>query len=251
MRRLLWIIIPALLLLAAFQLSRVSASWRFIVPDAPGTLLYASGFDATTAADDWEQAFGLVSAALTADALQLAVNTAPNSTVFAPLRWYWRDFDFTVDAVALSGPENNGFGVLFHQTDLENYAYFLISSDGYYSLSRVLAGQPQDLSVWIPSPLIETGMGARNRLRVVAQGGVYRFYVNGQPLAMCIPDNPDAQSTYNDLTGECLQGQMLTDITVGVPNYGRVGVVALSVADPDVLVAFDNAVLYSPSEPPA
>jgi hypothetical protein len=244
-RRLLLPVGLIALLLGVFQLSRVSAGWRFTVSDSPGVLLYATGFESED--DAWQEAEGRLSAQIEDGVVRLDVGSA-NSNVYAPLRWHFTDFDFTVDAQATGGAESNGFGVIFRLTDLDNYYYFLIGSDGYYQLTRVQDGVAEEMSQWIFSQAIRAGIGETNTIRVVGVGDQFRFYVNDQPMAMCIPDNPDARSTYNDITGECIEGQMLETVTDASIPDGRLGVIATSLDEPDTVVEFDNAVVYSPTE---
>lgn len=244
MRRLLLLIVLSAVLAVVFQLSRVSADWRYILPNTPGGVLYATSFD-NTPDDEWEQAEGRLSAQIENGVVRLDVGEVSGS-LFTPLRWHITDFDFTVEAKAVEGPLNNGFGVIFRLADLDNYYYLLISSDGYYQLTRVVNDTARDLSQWILSDAIHQGLGEPNRIRVVGEGDQFRFYVNDQPLPMCIPNDPAARSTYNDITGECIEGQMLETVTdAAIPN-GRLGVMAITLDDPDVVVEFDNVVVYSP-----
>ena len=105
------------------------------------------------------------------------------------------------------------------------------------------------ISDWIESSLINPGLDAANRLRVVAQGDQFRFFINDQPVSLCIPDDPDALSTINPLSGECMGGAMLDTLTdTTIPN-GQVGVSALwtaGAADDPVVAAFDNLLVYAP-----
>lgn len=245
MRRLLLLIGLTALLLVVIQLSRVSAGWRFTVPSSPGSVLYATSFDLEDNA--WQEAEGRLSAQIEDGVIRLDVGGA-DSNVYSPLRWHFSDFDFTVDAKAVGGAESNGFGVIFRLTNLDNYYYFLIGSDGYYQLTRVQDGVAQEMSQWIFSDAIQVGIGETNRIRVVGTGNQFRFYVNDQPMAMCIPDNPDAKSTYNDIIGECIEGQMLETVTDASIADGRLGVIAVALDEPDTLVEFDNVLIYSPTQ---
>ncbi|MBC8171515.1 MAG: hypothetical protein H7X77_07570, partial [Anaerolineae bacterium] len=156
MRRLLLLIGLMIGLLAVVQLSRAAAGWRFIVPDTAGTLLYATGFEA--ASDEWGEADdGRRVAQVRDGVLRVALEDAADR-VYAPLRWVLHDFDLSVEATAVDGSDNNGFGVIFRQTDARNYYYFLISSDGYYKLTRVVNDTARTMSTWIPSPAIQTGL---------------------------------------------------------------------------------------------
>lgn len=250
MRRLTLLVLLILLVVGAVYASRALADWRFIVPDAPGTLLYATGFDSDDRNGDWEQAQGRLSAQITDGVMRVDVGTA-NEGVFAPLRWYFTDFDIRVNTTAIEGPENNSYGLLFRQRDLNNYYYFMISSDGYYSVYRVTNGTGKQLSEWIQSEVIETGIGSSNQIRVTGQGNQFQFFINDQSVELCIPDNPEAESTIHPLTGECMEGQMLTTLMDDAHAYGRVGVIVEALDEPDIVVDFDQLVIYSPPDAPA
>jgi hypothetical protein len=131
----------------------------------------------------------------------------------------------------------------------DSYYHFLISADGWYRLERVIdGGSPEIISDWIASPLVNQGLGAINRLRVVARGDQFRFYVNDQPVQLCIPDDPTAQSTINPLDGSCMDGAMLDTLTdASIPN-GQIGVSAQSTqtGGEGVAAAFDNLLIYAP-----
>lgn len=234
----------ALALLAVYQLSRAAAGWQYLVSGDAATVLYATGFDdASTLWEPADDGLRLAQIDPAAGSLRLHLEEI-NDSVYAPLRWHFTDFDLRVTMTAVDGPENNGYGVLFRQTDARNYYYFLISSDGYYRLTRVLDGIAKDLSTWIPSDVIQTGMGAVNQIRVTGEGGDYRFYINETPVALCIPDDPDAASTYDEFAGECQQGQMLETLTDPALASGRVGVIAITLNEPESTIQVDQVVIY-------
>ncbi|MYD11562.1 MAG: hypothetical protein F4X02_16145 [Chloroflexi bacterium] len=242
-----------------------------------GELLHVAGFSGF--ADEWDLYEGQQSARLIDDQLELSVSALQTAT-WSAAQPQFADFDFSVQAVASEGPLDNAFGLVFHirgdrQTGCDlpavllcgvedmlplagaairqtldikqatEYFAFLISSDGYYSLWRTDARGTSILSAWIASDAIRQGLGAENLIRVVAEGRRYRFYVNGAPLALCVPDAPGAASTY--AAGECVGGSMqdsyLADTTVG-----RLGLIAQSTASGGggVVVRFDNMLVFSP-----
>ena len=191
------------------------------------------------------------------------------------------DFDVSVQAFANAGPLDNAFGLVFRIRDDEQtgcdmpavllcgiedmlplagaairqslalkqateYFAFLISSDGYYSLWRTDARGISILSAWIASDAIRQGLGAENLLRVVAEGPRYQFFVNGAPLALCLPDDPGAASTY--AAGECVGGSMQGSYLADTAAVGQLGLIAQSTASGGggVVVRFDNMLVYSP-----
>jgi len=231
------------LALALHSLDRLAADWHYVIPSEPGAVLYAATFDAFL--DDWDLYEGRLSAQVENGMLVLEAG-AENSLPFSAAAPYFGDFDLTVQAQALDGPLNNGFGVVFRLRDPRNYYLFLVSSDGYYRVVREVDGVQRELSTWIPSPLVSQGIGALNHLRVTAIGDAFRFFVNGQPLALCIPADAAHYSTYNELTGECQDGTMATTLVDSSIGAGRLGVIVMTLDEPGVRVAFDNLVVYGP-----
>lgn len=224
-------------------LNRLTADWHYIVPAEPGALLYVATFDGPP--DDWDLYEGRLSAQQVDGVLVLQAGTA-NSMPFSATAFHFGDFDVRVQVRAEDGPLNNGFGLVFRLRDPRNYYMFLVSSDGYYRVVREVDGVQREISTWIPSLQVNQGLGALNHLRVVAVADTYHFFVNGVPAALCIPDDPDSFSTYNDVTGECLSGQMTSTFVDDSIDSGRLGVVVMTLNEPDVRVAFDNLVVYGP-----
>ena len=244
----------------------------------PGELLYVASFSGF--ADEWDLYAGPQSARFADGQLELAVS-APQTGAWSAARPHFADFDVSVTAVASAGPIDNAFGLVFHirndepvdcdlpavllcgiedllplagaamrrAIDLQRapeYFAFLISSDGYYSLWRTEESRTKLISAWIASDSIRQGLGAANEIRVIAAGARYRFYVNGVQLALCIPDDEGAASTY--AAGECIDGAMQDSYRAEASGLGRLGLIAQSTAaGGGVVVRFDNVVVFSPA----
>lgn len=242
MRRLFFLLILAALLAGVIALNRVVTQLNYIVPPDEGALLYAAGFDSFD--DEWEQYTGRGLDAQIADGVLRVQVDDVESSVFVPARPHFADFELTVDTVALDGPENNSYGVIFRAQDTTTYYYFLISSDGYYQVQRVIDGVSVLLSNWIPSDAINVGIGEPNRVRVVGAEDRFRFYVNDTPLELCIPDDPDATSTF--VGGACIDGTMTPELTDAEIRTGQLGVTVRTLNEPGVVVAFDDFVVMGP-----
>jgi hypothetical protein len=234
----------------AFGLDRLNIALKAAPPvmsgDA-GAVLYAAGFDAL--AEEW-QTFddGELSARVVADdptaaGIRLRAEKM-GVAVSSAARWHFADFDYSVMAAAVGGPENNGYGVVFRYTNPDNTYAFHISSDGYYRVVRTVDGVSKDLSTWIRSDLINAGIGAVNTVRVIGEGGTFQFFINEQPVQVCLPDDPTGTSTYAG--GQCVGGQMLDTLTDSSFPSGKVGVTVSTPGDPDVEAAFDNVVVVMP-----
>lgn len=242
MRRLVIFLTLGLLLVGMYQLNQVVQRWHYVIDAVPDQLLYVTTFDAFNA--DWEQYNERNSAEIVNGALEVYLGR-PGRIVYSEAQPYFDDFDVSVDTRAVEGPEDNAYGIVFRQRDRNNFYAFLISSNGFYRVERTLQGSTVPLSDWDASPLIQTGLNVNNRLRVVGYKDRFQFFINGQQVELCIPDDPNAVSTF-DALGECMEGQWHPTL---IDNHLRYGRVALGVKDDPsvgVRVMFDNVVIYGP-----
>jgi serine/threonine protein kinase len=95
---------------------------------------------------------------------------------------------YFVDTVAISGPLDNGYGLmLFTDTELDNFYRFQISSDGYVLVTYCEDGCDESTPLvdngWFPSDAINQGLGELNALNVDAIDGTLSFFVNGELVA--------------------------------------------------------------------
>lgn len=256
MRRLLVLIILVVLFVVLFFFIRSAASWKHaVVTGDAGALLYVASFDGGAADGfnaDWEQYAGQLSAQLDAGQLRISVGK-PKGRAYSVAAPYYADFDLRVEARAVEGPIDNGYGVVFRLQDKANsnfednsYYVFLISSDGFYQVSRVVDGDEKIISVWNQSPLVNQGLDAVNRLRVIARSDQFSFYINDQPVQLCVPDDPNGESTF-DALGNCM-GTMIDTLTDATIPNGQIGVSAIvtDTGGEGVVAAFDNVVVYAP-----
>ncbi len=258
-RRIIVLIALVLILALLVALRRSVASWQhYIISGEPGALVYAATFDggATDGFNaDWTQYAGRLSAAVANGQMQITVGDvgAGAYSITAP---HFGDFDVRVDAQLIGGSEQNAYGLVFRLQNQDNsvleddnYYLFLISGDGYYRVTRVIAGKVKVISDWINSALIQQGLNTVNHLRVVAQGDQFRFYINGQSVQLCVPDDPSGESTYSG--GKCF-GTMIDTLTDATIPNGQIGVTTQwleEVGGTDSAVgAFDNLLVYGPSE---
>jgi hypothetical protein len=238
---------------AAFGLNRWAALLAATPPvmtAAAGEVLYATGFEAWH--DDWQtfddgQLSARIEAADPASAGMRVRAEKAGVSVSSTVRWQFADFDYSVMTAAVGGPVDNGYGVVFRYRDPANHYAFYVSSDGYYKVVRTLNGQSVDLSAWMESPLVNPGLGAVNTLRVVGVGDTFRFYLNGQAVPVCVPDDPAGVSTYAG--GACIGGALRDTLTDGALPSGRIGVAVITPAEPDVEAAFDNVLVRMPALP--
>ncbi len=128
------------------------------------------------------------------------------------------NFRLQVDATQESGPNNNGYGILFRFQDRDNYYRFDVSGEGYYLLSKFYKGEWTTLVPWTASSALNVGQ-ATNVLMVEAIGPNIRIFANGVELA---------QAQDNALT------------------HGNFGFFANTFTDPNLVVSFDNIELWAP-----
>ncbi|GAB4422466.1 MAG: hypothetical protein Kow002_11810 [Anaerolineales bacterium] len=129
------------------------------------------------------------------------------------------DVRLEVDVAKWSGPDENRFGLLCRFIE-NNYYFFLLSSDGYYTIGKYLGGNAFLLgqTEMQPSDSIHQGL-AVNHLRADCVGDTLTLYVNGVQVAEA--KDPDLAQ-------------------------GDVGLLAGTFAQPGVDILFDNFVVIQP-----
>jgi len=131
----------------------------------------------------------------------------------------FKDVRMEVDVAKLSGPDENRIGLLCRFVD-NNYYFFMVSSDGYYTIGKYIGENAIQLgqSEMQYNESIHTGL-AVNHLRADCIGSTLIFYVNGTPVA---------EVEDSDLV------------------EGDVGLLAGTFTQPGVDVIFDNFVVLQP-----
>lgn len=90
-----------------------------------------------------------------------------------------------VDATKAGGPDDNDFGLICRYQNLENFYFFLISSDGYYAIGKTEAGEQvllEPADQMQPSEAIFTG-DTKNHLRAECVGSRLTLIINGEFVA--------------------------------------------------------------------
>lgn len=130
------------------------------------------------------------------------------------------DVRVEVDAIKVGGDDNNDYGVICRYQDSENFYFFIVSSDGYYGIGKVVGGVQQLIGEesMPPSELINQG-SVSNRLSAVCAGSNLSLYVNGN---------------------------FLTEVVDVDFTSGDVGLVAGTFDQPGVDVYFDNFMVTNP-----
>ena len=128
------------------------------------------------------------------------------------------DFMAEIETTQVSGPNDNGYGLLFRFQDDRHFYRFDISGDGFYLLSKRLENQWVTLVDWTASPFIHKGQ-ATNRLKVICQGSQISLYVNDRHL---------------------------TDFSDVSYSHGNIGLFAGTLSQGGVHISFDNLKVWAP-----
>jgi hypothetical protein len=93
-----------------------------------------------------------------------------------------RDFDMAVDMTQVSGSPVAEYGIRFRQASPDEHLMFSISGNGFFRLLRVSDKTYSSVVPWTKSEVINTGDGAVNRLRVIADGPNITGFINDQQV---------------------------------------------------------------------
>ncbi|MBU0511168.1 MAG: hypothetical protein KKD28_04475 [Chloroflexi bacterium] len=140
---------------------------------------------------------------------------------------YWANpgLDFTdtvieVDATKVGGPDDNDLGLICRYQDLDNFYFFIISSDGYYAIGKVVDGSQELIGVdnMEYSDVVKQG-NATNHIRADCVGTHLVMQVNGKKLS---------------------------DVTDSAYTSGDVGLMAGTFDESGTDIHFDNFVVKKP-----
>ena len=185
----------------------------------PGELLYHEDFrDPDSGWDTWSDES--TSGKYVDGAYRLAVSRKDYMAWSYPVDGeVFKDVAIEVDARQIEGSLDSTFGLIVrHQVDEEQYYWFQISGDGYYSVEKKWEGEWVLLQPWEASGAINQGLDATNQIRVVCYGDWFSFYVNEAHL---------------------------TDLTDDSIGAGVAGLAVGAYAQPPVVVDFDNLRAYA------
>jgi hypothetical protein len=132
----------------------------------------------------------------------------------------YNDVRVEEDAVRISGPDANRFGIICRFRDPSNFYFFIISSDGYYAIGKTLNNTTSMLGqeTMVFSPSILQG-SLTNHIRFDCIGNSLTGYVNDQVLASAVD---------------------------GDFSTGSAGLLAGTFDIPGVKIAFDNFMVIKP-----
>ncbi len=152
-------------------------------------------------------------------AYRIFVNT-DNMDVWANPGLSFTDVHIEVDATKAGGPDDNDFGIICRYKDVDNFYFFIISSDGYFGIGKTVDGEQQllDADSMDTSDAIRQG-SATNHIAVDCVGSTLSLSVNGAHL------------------------QTVEDADF---SSGDVGLLAGTYDEPGTDILFDNFVVTAP-----
>lgn len=216
MRSYFLFLIPLILASLACQFSLPFASTPAPTVQAGETLFFDDFTNPATGWDHFTSAEGTMD--YDGSGYRFLVNALQANFWSTPGKSF-RDVRMEVDVAKLSGPDENRVGLLCRFTE-GNYYFFMVSSDGYYTIGKYIGGSAIQLgqSEMQYNESIHTGL-AVNHLRADCIGDTFVLYVNGTPVAQAQDaDFPE----------------------------GDVGLLAGTFNQPGVDVIFDNFVVLQP-----
>lgn len=152
-------------------------------PPEPGEILLFDDFTVESSWEVWSDGFSVVD--YDSGGLRFFVNQADFVYWSSPAQNFY-DTLISVSALKVSGPDDNSFGVFCRYQNRDNFYYFIISSDGYYGIMKVLDGNHQLLSSdqLEFSELILQGDGQKNQILAECSGPNLVLTVNNTMLAV-------------------------------------------------------------------
>ncbi len=183
-----------------------------------GTVLFSDTFSSTESGwNTWNQNGSYV--IYQADGLRFFVDK-PHLDFYSKPGYTFTDVRIEAEAIKIAGPDNNTFGVICRMQDEKNYYAFVISSDGYAGIIKVVEGVYQlinNASMEF-APSVNQGE-AINYLIATCQGDKLSLDINGENQ-FSIEDGSFAK--------------------------GDVGLIAGSFEEAGVDIYFDNLTVFQP-----
>jgi hypothetical protein len=144
----------------------------------------------------------------------------PNFDYWANPGLEFADLRIEVEATMIGGPDDNLFGVICRYSDLENFYFFLLASDGYFAVGKYTGGEYGLIGSDLMLPTEEVlGGEATNRIRVECVGETLRLFINGVQVI---------------------------EVTDSDHATGDVGLIAGTLDQPGTDILFDNFAVLEP-----
>ena len=138
------------------------------------------------------------------------------------------DGTYRVVAEQIEGSSSAAYGLVFGATELTDFLYFMVSSDGFYSLGRCVNGceEPTDVTYFGPTPWqqnnsIALGLNQPHTIQAVVSGSRVTLSIDGTEVGT------------------------INDVPTGIGDIG----VILQSFDAGAVVAFDDLTYLQPGSP--
>jgi hypothetical protein len=190
-------------------------------PVSAEDVLYADDFAPATAGPWQLEGDDRGQALLQEERLVIEVNDANTVQYSALAEQSFTNFALEVDATLLAGSTDSTYGMLFRMSAPDQFYRFDITGNGLFAVERYDegGGWTRLTDDWQESGLLQQGVNATNRLGVLAVGGTFSFYANGQ---------------------------LLVQLADGRYSGGAIGLDAGTFGQSGLRVAFDNLVVSRP-----
>jgi hypothetical protein len=211
-----FVFLGLVLLTACSQISSFGQQTIYDVPS--GSILFQEDFSSDQNKwRTWDQEGSFVR--YQAKGFRFFVNQA-NYDYWSTPGYTFKNMKVEVDAIKVDGPDNNAYGVMCRFVDADNYYAFLISSDGYAGILRVLDGVYTLLNgaSMEYAPMILKGE-ALNKISAACNENDLTLMINGEALFIVQDESFDT---------------------------GDVGLMVSSYDQPGVDILFDNLTVTQP-----
>jgi len=150
---------------------------------------------------------------------RIFVNTE-ETDIWANPGLHFTDVVVEVDATKVAGPDDNDFGIICRYQDIENFYFFIISSDGYYGVGKVVDGEQEliDTDQMYPDDAIKQG-NTTNHIKADCVSSHLVLHANGTKI---------------------------TDVEDTTFSSGDIGLIAGTFAEAGADIHFDNFVVKKP-----
>lgn len=147
----------------------------------PSNVLFEDDFSDTSSG--WDRVDEPEQTTDYADGVYRILVNEENTDVWANPGLSYNDVRIEVDATKVGGSDDNDFGVICRYQDVENFYYFVISSDGYYGIFKTVNGEQMIIGTenMPESDAIKLG-NTTNHLRAECVGNKLSMYANGVKL---------------------------------------------------------------------
>jgi hypothetical protein len=184
----------------------------------PGSTLFQDDF--TDATGNWTQATADQGSMLIADGIYQITVSISNYELPALSGHTYRDVRITAQSARMSGPQENLYGLVCRAKDPSNFYFFVISSDGYYTIGKVKDG--------VASLLGQEMMAYNAAIRPGESTNTLQFDCVGQVLSGSV------------------NGYLLASTQDAEFSTGDAGLVVGTFDEPDVQISFDNFSVVKP-----